>query len=906
MQTSAERGLGEASTRRPSDRELIARFLASRDESAFAEIVTRYSRLVMSVALHTLRDPHAAEDAFQAAFLVLARSARRIRNRDSLAPWLHGTTFRVSHRLLRTRLRRKEQDLGSVELPSPIWADPERPDEQAALDEELARLSEGLRGPLVLHYLEGRTVPEIAAELKMSQAAVEGRLKRGKKTLRKRLLRRGVLLSSAVFGAGLTVPAEAGVAGTLVTATVAVCLKTAAATSLTPIAASMVQQIAVQEMAAMTRIALLKTALVCGGVAGAVGLAGAGMNGTLGMAWAHQGEGTVVADGIGSRLEAAELPMEPTGVIQTALTQAPGAAPNVVIRSDGEVLAADRLEVDAGGQTPIAGESGPVVPASAVSDVKVINAEGAIKTPSVRAHVEASLKSPAELRFTGQTLQEALHFIAANYKIPIIAERGAMQSAGIKFENDEVFGLVKGVPLEEALQLVLESVKGRGLKFRVEDDGLHVGPKAAKPARAVAGQSGEGAALAEALLVADRQAAARDQQVRALEEMVEALQAQLRQIRNEAAVEKAGSGSSDASGGGTSKGPGPMPGTFDLNLESAAAALGIVPTGTDAGAGDGGLVTGTPVASQTAETKALQEQVEQMRGIIEAQKAIIEAQKARSKQLSQMSNEGGVMGMGMAIPGMAGGGMAGMMSGAGNAGPQRPKAVDDMLKTADKERAKALREYLTQLEKIVGTGGAWASQRAGGQSNAEIREFRPERPAEDRIRRTLDEMVDFQFTGQSLQEVMNFLAAQNNIVIRLDNTTLTSAGVGPDQEINLVLSGTSLRSALNLMLQDVGGTALDYIIEDDVMKITTKEKADQTMQTVIYDVSGLGTVDANWVASTLEKTVEPQSWESAGGRGTIVTNDSAVMVTTSRRLHDKTAEIMQMLQQHAKAKKPTQ
>jgi hypothetical protein len=211
-----------------------------------------------------------------------------------------------------------------VELPSPIWADPQRPDEQAALDEELSRLSEGLRGPLVLHYLEGRTVPEIAAELKMTQSAVEGRLKRGKKTLRKRLLKRGVLLSSAAFGAGLTVPAEAGVAGALVTATVAACLKTAATTSLAPVAASTIQQIALQETAAMTRIALLKMALVCGGVAGAIGLAGAGANGTLGMAWATPGEVAAVAQSSSSQFEATELPMPATGVIQTDLAQVSG------------------------------------------------------------------------------------------------------------------------------------------------------------------------------------------------------------------------------------------------------------------------------------------------------------------------------------------------------------------------------------------------------------------------------------------------------------------------------------------------------------------------------------------------------------------------------------------------------
>jgi hypothetical protein len=75
------------------------------------------------------------------------------------------------------------------------------------------------------------------------------------------------------------------------------------------------------------------------------------------------------------------------------------------------------------------------------------------------------------------------------------------------------------------------------------------------------------------------------------------------------------------------------------------------------------------------------------------------------------------------------------------------------------------------------------------------------------------------------------------------------------------------------------------------------------LQTVIYDVSSLGTIDPLQVQSILECTVEPSSWESAGGSGTVVPVDSALVITTSRRLHDKTAEILQMLDKHAKAAK---
>ena len=112
-------------------------------------------------------------------------------------------------------------------------------------------------------------------------------------------------------------------------------------------------------------------------------------------------------------------------------------------------------------------------------------------------------------------------------------------------------------------------------------------------------------------------------------------------------------------------------------------------------------------------------------------------------------------------------------------------------------------------------------------------------PNEERIYNALDDTVDFQFTGQTLQEVMNFLSTTNNITIRLDNTALTEAGVGPDQEINLVISGITLRAALKLMLEDVGGTELAYIIEDEVMKITTREKADTIQQVRVYPIADL-------------------------------------------------------------------
>jgi len=769
MQTSAERGLEKASPRTPSDRELVSRFLAARDESAFAEIVTRYSRLVMSVALHTLRDPHAAEDAFQAAFLVLARSARRIRNRDSLASWLHGTTYRVSQRLLRTRLRRKEQDLPQVELPAPIWADPVRPDEQAALDEELARLSEGLRGPLVLHYLEGRTVPEIAAELKMTQSAVEGRLKRGKKTLRKRLLKRGVLLSSAVFGAGLTVPLEAGVSTGLVTATVAACLTTAATAPLAPIAASTIQQIALQEMTAMARIAILKTTLVCGGVAGAIGLAGAGANGTLGSVEGPTRHATT------PQAVPTELPAEEEAMPPLALT-----TPVILASAAADEVAADQPR-------------------------QASNPKSDDASKELQAKNQQILLLQEELR----QARVALEQLKEDVQRAQAATPAAAPTAGTSaFRTQEDFQAENAGPA------------GR-TRFRASSPDDNVPDEfRARPAR---GNAAFGAAGV-----------------------------------TPATIPGSG-GFAGGPAGATLGGAGPT-------------GLPTAPGG-GAGAGFGGFGSAgaaAPSMSGLPAPGAMGMEAGMMPGMPDLWDQLISGEWSPSKTT-----------------------------------PPRPRVVDDVLRTADKMQAKGLREYLAQLERRSAAATAAGRRGAGAATPGEVREFRPQSPTEERMRKSLDNPVDFQFTGQTLQEVMTFVASQENMNIQLDTIALTNAGVGPDQEINLVISGISLRSALNLMLKDVGGTELDYIIENDVMTVTTREKADTVLQSVVYDVSALGTIDPLQVQAILERTVEPASWEAAGGKGTIVPVDNSVIVTTSRRLHDKTSAILKMLQQ-SKAAKPAQ
>ncbi len=751
----------------------MSRFLATRDESAFAELVTRYSRLVMSVAVHTLRDRHAADDAFQATFLVLARNARRIRNRDSLASWLHGTTFRVSRRLLRSQLRRKEQDLPSVELAAFEGASGAPPDQQAALDEELARLSEGLRAPLVLHYLEGRTVREIAAELRMTASAVEGRLKRGKETLRKRLLKRGVLLSSALQGAALLAPAESAAATALVSSTVAACLATSTGAALAPVAGSTIQLLALKETAAMARIALMKSALAWVGAAGAVGLAGAGMNGSLGSALAGGAEnGPVAAAGDGGSAAGGEADPAPRS-FQSTVTQVAGEKPAVQIQGpDGSRLEAGSVFLDLS-----------IPPGSQRAEMRVV--------------AEHALRRPAAVTAEGVGLSKLTDSLSGEIGVPIHLE--VDPSAKVKQYSISA----KGIRLSSILDSIVADIPGGEYAWFVADDGIHIGPKSAQAAGANQdAMTGFGTFM---------------------------------RVYDEAGMPGGGMG------GGL--GPGGTP---------KAAGAGMAP------GGFGGALPG---------------------------------------MAPMPGGGGGAMGMGgmSGMPGMGGmsaGGEGGLA--ANTPGTARPANVDQILKKMDQASATALRAYLSRLE------GARSEAGVGTMTSGALQSFRkPATPGEKQIETSLEQVVDLNINGATLKDVASMLSEQHHIPIRLDETELANAGVGPEQVIQFAMKGISLNSALGLMLRDVSGAKLDYVIENEVLTITTREKADQQMQTVVYDVTAISGTPAEQIVPVIEQAVEPQSWNISGGQGTIQSINGALVVTTNRRLHEKTSELLDLLIKHA-------
>jgi RNA polymerase sigma factor (sigma-70 family) len=206
------RGLAAAGRRQEqSDAQLLRQFVAGRDEAAFAVLLQRHGPLVFGICRQVLSDRQDAEDTFQATFLVLARKAASIRRQESLGAWLHRVALNLCRTAAVETARRR-----AYEREAALMAQPTRPadiaptDWQRIVHEEVDRLPEKYRLPVVLCYLQGKTHPEAAGELGWPLGTVKGRLARARDLLRTRLARRGVTLSAGGIAAALAPSAAQG------------------------------------------------------------------------------------------------------------------------------------------------------------------------------------------------------------------------------------------------------------------------------------------------------------------------------------------------------------------------------------------------------------------------------------------------------------------------------------------------------------------------------------------------------------------------------------------------------------------------------------------------------------------------------------------------------------------------
>ena len=197
-----------------TDGQLLDCFRSHRDtagQEAFRILVDRHGPMVLSLCRSLIRDPHEAEDAFQATFLVLVRKAESIRKRETIGPWLYGVTCRVARRARNRSNRRRKREVPVIgEIPIPADPAAEPLGTELAVQEEIARLPESLRAPMVLCCLQGLSYDLAARRLGVSEPTLRGRLHRARKRLASRLRRREILapvLARIIEPTGVPLPA---------------------------------------------------------------------------------------------------------------------------------------------------------------------------------------------------------------------------------------------------------------------------------------------------------------------------------------------------------------------------------------------------------------------------------------------------------------------------------------------------------------------------------------------------------------------------------------------------------------------------------------------------------------------------------------------------------------------------
>ncbi len=192
----------------------------------------------------------------------------------------------------------------------------------------------------------------------------------------------------------------------------------------------------------------------------------------------------------------------------------------------------------------------------------------------------------------------------------------------------------------------------------------------------------------------------------------------------------------------------------------------------------------------------------------------------------------------------------------------------------------------------------------------QLAELSPQTTAEKRIEAALQSPTQLEFIKTPLQDVIDYLKDQHHIEIQIDTRALSDVGIGTDTPVTKNLKGVSLRSALQLMLRELG---LTHTIQDEVLLITTFEEAETHLTTVVYPVADLGFRDKSgetWIdfdslIEMITSTVKPTTWDEVGGPGTIapqsIGNTHAIVVFQTQEVHRELVKVLKQIRKVAYA-----
>jgi hypothetical protein len=164
----------------------------------------------------------------------------------------------------------------------------------------------------------------------------------------------------------------------------------------------------------------------------------------------------------------------------------------------------------------------------------------------------------------------------------------------------------------------------------------------------------------------------------------------------------------------------------------------------------------------------------------------------------------------------------------------------------------------------------------------------------------------FEFKETPLRDVIAKIRDAHTIPVELDQRSLENAGVDLDSPITQYLSGISLRSALPLLLDSLD---LTYLVTNEVLLITTKEAAIECPTVRLYPlpwgIAAQPRPDAQALIDLLTSTVRPETWDCAGGYGSVrpvgECGETMLVVSQTQQVHWEVEGLLQGLHHQALA-----